>query len=201
MRGLQEARVRFLTAARACFYKRTPFPFFSLSLSLSLSLNRDHLQRRNERSYVSSRNDTRTWFIPSRGKWVIYISLETVWNEKELRSLKILGILCLERFVRPSLYGILNHRSINISIFSKVLSLFLIARAIVGANAKGNFMVFRYLTSVSHTGSCNDPCKSSLCKLLKKPPLPCLLSSLDIYIYTLVGCDRGQRIPRVSRWR
>lgn len=45
-----------------------------------------------------------------------------------------------------------HHRSINISIFSKVLSLFLIARAIVGANAKGNFMVFRYLTSVSHTG-------------------------------------------------
>ena len=118
---------------------------------------------------------------------MIYISLETVWNEKELRSLKILGILCLERFVRPSLYGILNHRSINISIFSKVLSLFLIARAIVGANAKGNFMVFRYLTSVSHTGSCNDPCKSSLCKLLKKPPLPCLLSSLDIYIYIHVG--------------
>ena len=38
MRGLQEARVRFLAAARACFYKRTPLPFFfSLSLSPFLS--------------------------------------------------------------------------------------------------------------------------------------------------------------------
>lgn len=34
MRGLQEARVRFLAAARACFYKRTPLPFFSLPFSL-----------------------------------------------------------------------------------------------------------------------------------------------------------------------
>lgn len=52
MRGLQEARVRFL-AARACFYKWTSILSFFFFFSFTHGV-RKCLQRRNECSYVSS---------------------------------------------------------------------------------------------------------------------------------------------------